>query len=93
MAIDCTIGSKVGFVGARPPPAKNDWPGDGLEDEGDGAKGDDDAGVSVPPFLLRVEYAQPLVYIEDAQYYYSIAYRMVVDVPVDAVLVILIRPC
>lgn len=83
----------MGFVGSRPPPAKNNQPGDGLEDKGDGAKGNDDAGVSVPPFRLRVEYAQPLVYIEDAQYYHGIAYRMVVDVPVEAVLVILIRPC
>lgn len=78
-------------AGALPPPVDNYRPRDGFQGDGDDAEADDHAGVSSLPFLLRVEYVETLVDVGDAKDDHSVAHRVVVYIPVDAVLVIFFR--
>lgn len=82
----------MGLVGGAPLPLEDDGPGDGLQHQRHRSEGDDDANVGVPPFLVWVQDVEPLEHVDHAQYDHRVPNRVVVDVPVQPVLVILRRP-
>ena len=74
------------------PPLQNNAPCDDLQDHGDGAQDGDSDDVARLPLLLHVQDRHALEDVDDAQYDDGVTDRVVVDVPVQPVLVILLRP-
>jgi hypothetical protein len=73
-------------------PADDDAPGDGLQRRGGDGQHADGGDVGGPPPLLHAQDAHALEDVDDAQHDHRVPHRVVVHVPVRAVLVLLLRP-
>lgn len=74
------------------PPLQDDAPCNDFQDQGDGAQDADRDDVGRLPFLGDAQDGHALEDVDDAQYDDGVTDRVVVNVPVDPVLVILLRP-
>ena len=73
-------------------PADDDAPGDGLQRRGGDGQHADGGDVGGPPPLLHAQDGHALEDVDDAQHDHRVPHRVVVHVPVRAVLVLLLRP-
>lgn len=88
----CSIDVVWELVGVGSPSLDDDEPGNGFEHDGDRTQEDDDSGVSPSPLVVRTQDLQTFKDVDDAENDHAVSDRMVVNVPVDSVLVILVGP-
>lgn len=84
--------SIIRFVGFSGFSLQNYNPSNCFQQQGNGAQGDNDDHVSQLPFAVGVQDIETLEHVEDAEDEYGVSDTVVVNVPVESVLVVLLRP-
>ena len=88
--LNCTNGGITvlsGFSGlARRTPAAE------FQQNCNNSQAAEDDDISIPPSVIRIQDAEASEHIVDAQQNYYVAYRVVVCVPVEPILVLFLRP-
>lgn len=86
------VGGAIVGLAVLFPPLQDDAPCNGFQDQGDGAQNGDGDDVGRLPLLVHAQDRHALEDVDDAQYDDGVADRVVVDVPVQPVLVFLLWP-
>lgn len=82
----------VQFLGGFGAPIEDYNPGEDLQNKGNGGQQHNGGDVGVLPFVSRKQYVEAFEDVHSTQDYDKVSNSVVVHVPVDPVLVLLVRP-
>lgn len=80
------------FVGVGSPSLDDNEPCNKFKNKGNSPQEDDDSRVSLSPFIFRTQDFQTFKHINDAHNDHTVSHGVMVNIPVNSVLVILIWP-